>query len=605
MKLRIDRIARATVLTVAGALLLVGGCRKSRGWKEEQGPVTPAWTPKPTPVHGLAPEALRSAVQARLAAPQRPAGIRPDQWVRVTGLYAAYDTLPLWLEEGGPRDRARALVSELAKAPTHGLRLGDYPLDELHRALSAVRDAGRSPSPEQLATADVLLSAAYVALAEDLLTGQVDPRTVSQGWHINPRKVDVDSALAERLKLEPLDRAIAQLRPDNPDYDSLRVQLDIYREIVAAGGWPAVPALPKAKLLKPRDTTSADRLRALAKRLRVEGYLDGEDVAAAPADSAAPNVERAVYDERLAAAVAAYQARHGIAVDSILGGETVESLNLPASYRAGQLATNLERFRWLPRTLGERYVVVNVPAFHLEAYDAGRKALDMRVVVGMEYKDRVTPVFADSMDAVVFRPYWNVTEDIAVKEILPDVWKTPGYLAKHQYEVVRGQRDDAPAADPSILSEEGIRSGKVRIRQRPGDENALGYVKFLFPNDYNIYLHDTPQRGLFEKDVRAFSHGCIRIEKPAELAQLVLGWDAGRVAAAMADSTHDNWRVKLDRKLPVYIVYLTTYMRDGQLYFGNDLYNRDDALVKELAAGAAPEAAAVKTLEELKGLVGG
>jgi murein L,D-transpeptidase YcbB/YkuD len=458
--------------------------------------------------------------------------------------------------------------------------------------------------PEALAAADVLLSAAYVALAEDLLIGQVDPRRVSQGWHIDPQKVDVDSALAQRLRFEPLDRAIAQLRPADEDYDALRSQLFRFQEIVAQGGWPVVPA---GSSLKPRDTTAADRLTTLAKRLRIEGFLEAgllesDAVTTVPSDSARPQLARAVYDERLAGAVAAFQARHGIVVDSILGGETLESLNVPATYRAGQLAANLERYRWLPRSLGERYILVNVPAFRLEAIDSGKKVLEMRVVVGAEYKDRATPVFADSMAYVVFRPYWNVTRDIAMKEILPKVWSEPGYLAKHDYEVVRGQADDAPPADPSILSAAGIQSGRVRIRQRPGDENSLGYAKFIFPNDFNIYLHDTPQRDLFAKDVRAYSHGCIRVERPAELAQLVLGWDAAAVDSAMHRGK-DNARVKLAHKLPVFIVYLTTYIRDGELYFGNDLYNRDDALVKEFADGGAPNADALQTLESLKALV--
>jgi murein L,D-transpeptidase YcbB/YkuD len=301
--------------------------------------------------------------------------------------------------------------------------------------------------------------------------------------------------------------------------------------------------------------------------------------------------------------VAEFQARHGIVVDSILGEQTVASLNVPAEYRMGQIAANLERLRWLPRTLGERYVFVNVPAFRLAAFDSGRKVLDMRVVVGAEYKDRATPVFADSMAYVVFRPYWNVTPSIAVKEILPKVAADPGYLDRHGYEVVRGQSDDAPVVDASQLSESALLSGRLRIRQRPGEENSLGYAKFIFPNDFNIYLHDTPQRDLFDKDVRAFSHGCIRVQQPAELAEYVLGWDAGRVQEAMSTGK-DNQYVRLAHKLPVYIVYLTTYIRDGQLYFGNDLYDRDDALVKKVAeGGATPSPETLRTLEELRQLV--
>ncbi|MCA1665667.1 MAG: hypothetical protein LC659_15600, partial [Myxococcales bacterium] len=282
---------RASAVACLLLLPILGACRRQRGWKEETGPVAATWKPTPRAVSGVPAEAVRAALQGQLAAP-RPRGLGAAQWKRVHDLYAAYGGTPLWLEEDGSRDRARALVSELAKAPTHGLRLGDYPLAELRDALAAVHDA-KSPSAEQLAVADVLLSAAYVAHAQNLLVGQVDPRTVSQGWHIDPQKVDVDSALAQRLTLEPLDRAIAQLRPEDADYDSLRIQLDRYREINALGGWPRVP---EGKSLRPRDTTSAERLGKLAARLAIEGYLADSSLTSARADSAAPKAARAIYD---------------------------------------------------------------------------------------------------------------------------------------------------------------------------------------------------------------------------------------------------------------------------------------------------------------------
>jgi murein L,D-transpeptidase YcbB/YkuD len=287
-----------------------------------------------------------------------------------------------------------------------------------------------------------------------------------------------------------------------------------------------------------------------------------------------------VFDDGLAAEIAQFQARHGINVDSALGKETLDALNVPVEYRLGQIAANLERHRWLPRQLGSRYIYVNVPAFHLTAYDNDQPALEMKVIVGQEYEDKATPVFSDSMETVVFRPYWNVTPDIQAKEIEPKLASDPGYLEEN---------------DMEYWNEGGNR----RIRQRPGPKNSLGFVKFLFPNDFNIYLHDTPNHELFDKDVRAFSHGCIRVEKPAELAQWVLGWDAGRVEQAMREGK-DNQATKLPKKIPVYIAYGTTYVRDGQLYFGNDLYHRDDQLVKAMAQGAVVSSSGVKAIEELR-----
>jgi len=201
----------------------------------------------------------------------------------------------------------------------------------------------------------------------------------------------------------------------------------------------------------------------------------------------------------------------------------------------------------------------------------------MKVIVGQEYKDKATPVFADSMETVVFRPYWNVTPDIAAKEVFP---KGEAYMAREDMETYR-------------------ENGQLRVRQRPGPKNALGFVKFLFPNDFNIYLHDTPNHELFKEDVRAFSHGCIRVEKPAELAQWVLGWPADKVRQEM-DNPPDNKSVKVPSKIPVYITYFTTYINNGQLYFGNDLYNRDDKLVPIFMSGAMPSKEVIDAIQALR-----
>jgi murein L,D-transpeptidase YcbB/YkuD len=247
-------------------------------------------------------------------------------------------------------------------------------------------------------------------------------------------------------------------------------------------------------------------------------------------------------------------------------------MNVPIAYRVSQIAANLERYRWMPRAFGDRYILVNVPAFKLVAYDSGKQVLEMKVIVGQEYEGKATPVFADTMQYVVFRPYWNVTPTIQEKEFA-------------------GR--DLPEGFEYYTD-----GGQTRIRQRPGPKNALGLVKFLFPNDFNIYLHDTPNDELFKKDVRAFSHGCIRLEKPDELAQFVLGWDMDRVHQAMNEGG-DNRTVELKRRIPVYITYFTTYVADGQLYFGNDLYHRDDSLVETMTPGALPSEDALRVTRAL------
>jgi L,D-transpeptidase YcbB len=592
---------RAAARTAAFLLpwAIVGGCSMSDADERSHAGETQAaegeigrdsWSPASlTEVKGIPIATLRTAVQERLKGKQ-PGSVGDDAWGHTKRLYARFQHSPLWLEKGGlDKDRAEALTNALLNATSDGLRIDDYPLSEVAHAVSAVR-ATNQPTAEQLADADVLLTAAYASLGEDLLVGQVDPKTVGQSWHIDARDENVDSALVRTLVKLPLDKAINAMRPNDEEYAALQKELARFREVVSKGGWKPIPA---GKPLKRGQSDSPERIAALRARLAAEGISVPEASAAsnaALADSGAKTTRSsparggAVFDDGLASAIAQFQARHGINVDSALGTETLDALNVPAEYRLGQIAANLERYRWLPRTLGERYIYVNVPAFQLTAYDKGEPVLESKVIVGQEYEDKATPVFSDSMETVVFRPYWNITPDIQAKEIGPKVAADPSYLAANDMEYYKD-------------------GGQTRIRQRPGPKNSLGYVKFLFPNDFNIYLHDTPNHELFDKDVRAFSHGCIRVEKPAELAQWVLGWDAGRVDQAMREGK-DNQSVRLPKKIPVYIIYATTYVKDGKLYFGNDLYHRDDQLVKAVATGAVGSPAVKPGVEELRKVAG-
>ncbi|HEU4565685.1 MAG TPA: L,D-transpeptidase family protein [Gemmatimonadaceae bacterium] len=576
---------RRLAALAAVALLATAACDRERATAGASdgaldGAVSETWSPDGLEhVRDVPVNAIEGAIAARLERGARPKGLDDRDWKRVLRLYETYGNRPLWLEEDGDSERADQLIDALAAVHEHGLRSELYPLEELAAALRPI-DKARHPSPEQLAQADVMLTSIYVALGEDLLTGQVDPDDVAQEWRIDPQTSDVDSLLARTLRGQPLSRAIERMRPQDEQYDLLRKELKRYRELAAGGGWGQVPA---GKSLKPGDRAPAARLAALRERLAAEGYLDGaaRETTGEGRDAASAGV----YDRELAGAVAAFQARHGIVVDSILGPGTVASMNVPVEHRVGQIMANLERYRWLPRSLGDRYIYVNVPAFRLDAYDDGRRVLSMKVIVGDEYEDRATPAFADSMRYLEFAPYWNVPKEIAEKEIWPTVDADPGYLERNDYEIVE-------------------ENGETRIRQKPGEKNALGRVKFMFPNPLNIYLHDTPEHALFREDVRAFSHGCIRVEKPAELAAYALAgqreWTRERIEEAM---NGENRQVPLARKIPIYIVYFTTFVRDGKLYFGNDIYERDDELVRTVERAALPTPRAVRLLAELRELV--
>jgi len=561
-----------TYATLAMALVALGAC-KSRHNAESGGDVVSWVPPKADAISGVSTEAVKSAIQQRLTGAM-PKGITSDTWHHVRTLYATVAGTPLWLNaEGLSTDRVTELANALASADSDAIRVANYPINELARAVTALRGT-QFPTAEQLADADVLMTSTFAELGEDMLTGQVDPRTQSQSWYINPREEEIDSALVRTLHESPVDKSIALIRPQDPIYDSLRVELMTYRKLAAKGDWPTISNGPA---LKPGQSDSRTRLTALAERLRAEGYLPDSS---ATSDSTSSAGAKMKYDRQLAGAVADFQAHHNIGVDSMLGPETVDALNQPVSFRLNQIAANLERYRWLPRRLGQRYILVNVPAFELTAYDSGKASLQMRVIVGQDYEGKATPVFSDSMEFVVFRPYWIVTDSIAKKEIYPKMQADPSYLDRNNYEIVKIE-------------------GRQRVRQKPGDKNSLGLIKFMFPNDFNIYLHDTPQGELFNKDVRAFSHGCIRLQHPDSLAQYVLGWPMDSIHKEMHDGPDDH-RVNLKRKIPVYIVYFTTYMKNGQLYFGNDLYNRDEMLAKTVAAAAQSDSASAQAVQTLR-----
>jgi murein L,D-transpeptidase YcbB/YkuD len=564
-----------TFVAIATASALVTACdfQKEPERSETGGEIDDSFEPaKVESVKGVPAAEIHAAIEKRLDS-ARPKPISQSQWGHAKKLYAEFGGNPIWLDSDGLRERrTKTLMTALLNGDADALALDQYPLDELRRVLSELLEA-KNPSAELLGDVDVTLTATYVALGQDLLTGQVDPGTVSQDWHIAPTPAQIDSALGRFLRDRQFDVSVTQMRPEYEEYKALQKQLGRYRQIIARGGWQEVP---EGKAIKPGDSTSADRLTALRERLRVEGYLGG--------DSATTDTARAgrVYDRALAGAVAQFQREHGIVVDSALGKETVQSLNVPAEYRLGQIAANMERFRWMPRALGAKYVLVNVPAFRLEAFEDAKKVMEMKVIVGAEFEDRNTPAFSDSMQYVVFRPYWNATDDIMEKELWPKVETDPTFLERNNYEIV-------------------TEGGKQRIRQKPGDKNALGLVKFMFPNTFSIYMHDTPEDGLFAKDVRAFSHGCIRLEQPEKMAEWVLGWTPEQVREAM-NSTRDDRHINLKEKVPVYIVYFTTFIRDGRLHFGNDLYNRDRPLVERVKNGAEPTVAAVQAVKVLREL---
>jgi murein L,D-transpeptidase YcbB/YkuD len=534
LRARLTRIALGVVVGGAAVAVVAYVALNRRGPRTK-------YIPQEVPqVLGVQTPNLQGAIAVRIDSAVKPTWVTPERWARVKKLYTIYENAPLWLEPAGVKDRAGALLKALESAPEHALRTDAYPLDSIRRVvLSPKIDSGATP--QALADADVLLTAAYVGYASDMLMGQVDPRTVSQSWFIPAKISVVDSALARALEDTSMEQGLTAMAPQDSEYVLLKAAYAHFQKIVVGGGWTAI-----------EHGVSPEELHA---RLANEGYMpDSVD-----ADSLSNQITRALRQ---------FQLRHGLDVDGKLGKATFAALNVPAAERLKQIGSNLERHRWLPRSRGSRYVYVNVPSFRLDAYDSGQRVLSMKVVVGAEFDGRATPVFSDSMRTVVFRPYWNVTPTIQKKEIVPKLVTDPEFLERNDMEFYNIGREQF-------------------IRQRPGPLNSLGLVKFLFPNDYNIYLHDTNQKELFATNARAVSHGCVRLERPAALAEFVLGWSKDSVRSAMNAGPNDR-SIGLKQKVPVYIVYFTTYARDGQVYFGEDVYKRDEALKNRITAAAAP-----------------
>ncbi|MEO7104667.1 MAG: L,D-transpeptidase family protein [Gemmatimonadaceae bacterium] len=530
---------------------------------------------------------VRAAIRRALADSVPPKGVTAHRWRHVRNLYTASAYAPLWIGRTGASANAKSLVRALAHADDDGLRLSDFGLDDIDSVLATVVGArAGDASPEQVTHADVLLSSAFATYGEIMLRGRVDPRQVQRTWHIELRDADVDSVLASALQANDFQAALAKFRPDLTGYSTLRQALAQYRGIVAKGGWPQ---LPNGTTLRVGDSGTA--VPILRQRLAAEGLITGSVISTDEH-----------YDSVLAGRVAAFQALHGLATDSTVGPGTLRSLNIPATRRVDEIAANMERYRWLPHDLGGRYIVVNIPAFHLSAFDNGRAVLRMKVVVGATYGGRATPIFSDSVSYVDFGPYWNVPSSITRAEILPKVRNDRSYLARNNYEIVTGG-NPVRVVPLSSLSQSALagQNFRYRIRQRPGPRNALGRVKFIFPNNYNVYLHDTPQGQLFGERVRAFSHGCIRVEQPGLLAQFLLerqGWTADAANAAM--NSGKSRRVDLEKKVPVYIAYFTTFARQDELAFRPDLYRLDDTLIKALGSASdnpTTTAAAARLLE--------
>lgn len=476
-------------------------------------------------------------------------------------VYADRAYAPLWVTENGLTEAGLRLADWLPTGPVrHGLRAADYHARAL-RALRGSMDVGA------LVDTELALSDAFLTIASHLLAGRLDPRTLDPQWVAARRERDLVPYLVRAAGSSAPDGVLAELLPREKGYGILVDLLAALRRERDAAGWPTVSPGPTLHL-----GDAGQRVTSLAQRLAASGDL--------PLTAA----EASTFDSDLASGVKRFQARHGLTPDGVVGPATLRALNVPIQSRIDQIIVNLERWRWLPEDLGERYVIVNIAGFELQVVDHDETQLAMKVVVGTTY--RRTPVFSGRISYIVFNPSWEVPPSIAVKDKLPLIKANPGYLAEQNFTLLQGWGADERVVDPATVDWSRItaRSFPFRLRQAPGPGNALGQIKFMFPNPFSVYLHDTPSRELFARESRSFSSGCIRLENPPALAEYLLqdaGWDADAVAAAVRAGREQT--VRLKTAVPVHLLYWTTWVdADGMVQFRDDVYGRDKAVMDEL-----------------------
>ena len=481
---------------------------------------------------------------------------------RREALEAYYQTFGgelLWLASS----RANAIISRLKDAEADGLDSNDYP----SKQLATLAATGSSTDKRGLAIIELYFSSAFLEYASDLKVGRFLPSKIDPNFFIESRTIDQPSALKDLAQTDSIDRFFDAWQPPSQRYAALRSVLAKYRALAAKGGWRTVPL---GESIRPGMTDP--RIPAIRARLSITDGASNEVGA----------TQTQLYGNELVEAVKRFQARQGLDADGVIGSTTIVAMNVPIQERINSIILAMERLRWMPENLGQQYLIVNIAGFELRRVNAGKVEERMAVVVGKPYHR--TPVFSDRIRFLEFNPYWNVPPDIAVNEELPILRRNPAGLSAQGFEVVRGNQ----VTDPSSVDWSNVGPGHFpyQLRQRPGPNNALGRVKFMFPNSHNVYLHDSPAHSLFERTVRAFSHGCIRLSRPLDLAEQVLrvggvqGWTKDRINNVVASTK--TTVVNLREPLPVHITYLTAWADDGAANFRQDIYGHDAKLLAAL-----------------------
>lgn len=522
----------------------------------------------PMPVALAADGGLADAVREEIAM-FRDSGRLSAEDMQIAGgallesIYELRQFAPAWQESA----KVEALLQTVRASYADGLNPADYHLQEIE-ALRPTLGDGKAPSLRERAAFDLLLTDSLMRLVYHQAYGKVDLATRDPAWAIgrplNHR--DAASVIAELIDAKDLADGMPSIVPRQTRYERLREQLQRHRSLRDAGGWPEVS---QGATIRPGSADT--RIGTLARRLAISGDLAGND----------SSRSAAYYDEDLQDAVRRFQKRHGLEADALVGRATLRALNVSIEQRIDQIRLNLERLRWYEDTASADFILVNVAAYEAYVVRDGKTVWTTNVIVGDV--DNQTPLFSATLKYLVFNPTWTVPHRIASEELLPKIKQDSGFLAKGNYQLFdpAGNRVEASSVDWSAIERDSFRFTLV---QQPGPANQLGEIKFVFPNEHSVCMHDTPQKSLFANAIRAFSHGCVRVDKPNELAEVLLGsegWTRAQIDAEIDSARTKN--VNLAKPLPVLLRYWTADVDDnGVIHFYPDIYDRDAAVLESL-----------------------
>ncbi|MFZ2634363.1 MAG: L,D-transpeptidase family protein [Desulfosalsimonadaceae bacterium] len=495
---------------------------------------------------------------------QQLAGI--SQKVCLAAVYNPTALCPFWVAPEGPGPKASIVLDFLKKAETEGLDPKNYEVDRISALFAA------PPQPRSLAELDTLLTFNLIKYIHDAGRGRIKPHYADPSLFTEASGVNFDpQAVMEKALQEPdLAVYLEGLPPAHQHYVNLKKALMTYRAIEKSGGWLPVAA---GKTIRPGDQD--ERIPAVIRRLMVTGDLDTK------------TAEETHYSPLLKQGIMKFQARHGLAPDGVIGPNTLAAMNVPVSDRIKQIIINMTRWRWQAHDLGEKYILINIANFDLTAFENGQEVFNFPVIVGKSQYQ--TPIFSDRIMDITLNPYWTVPPSIARNEELPKLKKDPNHLVKQHIRLFSGWNEDAGEIDSRFVDWKHVSPaimGQYKLRQDPGEWNALGQIKFESPNEYDVFLHDTPTRNLFSQIHRALSHGCIRLSDPLKLAAFALSRQAGawtpeKISSSMKEKKLTG--IRLTEPLPVHITYRTSWVdKDGLICFNSDIYGQDKKLFNAL-----------------------